>query len=461
MSLLRWMIREEWRLHSRLFGGWRFGVFPLIILGMSALIYASLLYSGFTVKGIEVGLHYAMFFFGLNVGSVGFVSRDAFENLLGEANLLIFSSRTLPLSERRILSAFLVKDLLYYSVLYLVPIVVALVPVSLYLGASVSAYSVPLLWFTSTGSFMLGVGLSFLASVLYLRSRLILLASAVAFGVVIAYFRFRLLVFTPLGFFREPSLLSLLRGFVPIVLISVIGIVAFRPSPRATTRTHTARFSNLNSTLPFDRNGVVTKILLDINRSSGDVWKILFSVGILFAVFVFMVQEIDFVSAIISSPGISFAVLLSIASISVYNWINTFDNPETYFVLPLDTRDVFEAKFRVYLLISIPVSYAYLALVGLFLGFVDVLIGFVILPLLSVYVFGVTAYITGLDPDELLLDSKLFAAFTVVIAIGSFAYSEFPAYVTVFTLVYSAVAGLVGYVAYRRTPAKWDRRIRG
>ncbi|MDY7083296.1 MAG: hypothetical protein SXQ77_13045, partial [Halobacteria archaeon] len=119
MRLLRWMIKEEWRIHSRLFGSWGFGLFPLVILSIGALGYGLLAYSGFTVEEIAIGLHYAVFFFGLNVGSIGFVSRDAIENLLGESNLLIFSSRTLPISRERIVATFVVKDLIYYSFLYL------------------------------------------------------------------------------------------------------------------------------------------------------------------------------------------------------------------------------------------------------------------------------------------------------------------------------------------------------
>lgn len=117
------MIVEEWRMHSTLYRGRSFATFPLIVfafsLGFSWIIQE---YSTLTATSLGTGLQALGGFLGLAVGSVGFSSRDAMKNILGPMNLLIYSSRTLPVSDRKLLFDFIVKDILYYTGLFLIPV---------------------------------------------------------------------------------------------------------------------------------------------------------------------------------------------------------------------------------------------------------------------------------------------------------------------------------------------------
>ena len=459
------MMKEEWRLHSRLFGGWSFGAFPLVVFVIAAAAYVGVIASGFTFTELERGMQYVVFFLGLSVGSVGFVSSDAVENLLGESNLLVFSSRTLPVSQRKSVSVFVIKDLVYYSFLYLTPLVAAVLPVAFFFGASVSLGSVAFVWVAVNAAFALGVAVSFFAAAVHTRSRALL--GVVVAGVVLAgiYAGRDALAYTPLGFYESPSLTTALIAFVPVVVLSVAGIFVLQPESASGTRSYRDVYPRLRGLLRGE--GLTAKMVLDVTRSSGGVWKIFFSVGILFGVFVFLVLYVDIVSAIVAAPGLAFAVLLGISTVSVYHWVNRFDTLEDYTSLPIDADEVLRAKAATFAVIALPVAYAYLV-VGVVMffddgGLLEVALGVVVLPLVVAYVFGVTSYLTGLDPNELLLNSKLFSVFTAAISVvavplfvASIAYLRFPIESAVFAVVFSAVAAVVGFVLYGRAKTKWE-----
>lgn len=460
MRLLRPMLKEEWRLHSRLFGSAGFGAFPLVVFVISAVAYFGVLASGFSFPELERGVQYVVFFLGLSVGSVGFVSRDAVENLLGESNLLVFSSRTLPVSQRRSISVFVVKDLVYYSFLYLTPLVVALVPVAFLFDGTVTAAGVALVWVAVNAAFALGVAVSFFAAALHTRNRHLPLAG-VAVGAAALYFTGgALLSYTPLGFYESPSAVTAAMAFAPIAVFSVAGIYVFDADRGGETRSYRDVYPNLRDLLRGE--GLAAKMVLDLTRSSGGVWKIFFSVGILFGVFVFLVLYVDLVANIVAAPGLAFAVLLAISTVSVYHWINRFDRMENYTSLPVDSDEVLRAKAVTFAVVSVPVAYAYLFVGVAVFGFGEIAAGVVVLPLATTYVFGVTVYLTGTEPNELLLDSALFSVFTaaiVVVAVplfvASIAHLRFPTEATYFAVGFSAVSAVVGYVLYGRAKRKW------
>ncbi len=121
--MIRRMLKEEWRMHSAIYRGRSFAFFPVLVFLFSfSFIWLTVNYSTLEAAALGAALEGLGVFLGLAVGSVGFSSMDAMKNVLGPMNLLVYSSRTLPVSERRLLFDFIVKDVLYYAALFLVPI---------------------------------------------------------------------------------------------------------------------------------------------------------------------------------------------------------------------------------------------------------------------------------------------------------------------------------------------------
>ena len=120
------MAKEEWRTQSRLYKGRKLALLPALIFALTfgggKLLQA---YSQGPVRDLGLMMTAFGFFTGLAAGSIGFSKSDAVRNVLGDKNFLIYSSRTLPVSSTRLMADFLVKDLVFYTFLYLLPVTAA------------------------------------------------------------------------------------------------------------------------------------------------------------------------------------------------------------------------------------------------------------------------------------------------------------------------------------------------
>ena len=461
-GLLGRMIREEYRLHSELFGD-RFAAFPVVVAALSGGGFWLLTLTDVGSGAVAGGLHALVFFFGLQVGSIGLVGRDALRDVLGDVTLLVFSARTLPVTWRRLLAVFLLKDLLYYSVLFLGPLAAGYAVFAAVTG--VSAGSVGLLWLTTAVTFAYGAGASLTLAGVATRNRVARLALvAVLVTATAAAIAGRLdpVAYSPLAFQRSPSVATAIAGFGPALALSVLGPLTFRPADGGAARSSPDRYSRVRDALR-DRTGVATRSTLEVARSSGSVWKVLFSMGVLFGVTALLVREVGRVTALSPSPGIAFGTLLGLGAFTTYSWVTQFDDRREYRRYPLSMDAVFAGKRTAFLVLSLPAGLVYLALSLLWVPPVDVALGAVVFPLVALYVFGVTAYVTGLSPNELLFDTPRFVAFgaalalvTLPLVVAALAYSADPAVATGVAVGVAAVGAAVGLWLSARAGPRWQ-----
>lgn len=463
--LLLVMLREEWRLHARLFGGSRFGAFPLLVFALSAAAFG-LLYVTDTGAGTMVGgLHALVAFFGLQVGTIGLVGRDAMRNVLGEVTLIVFTSRTLPLSWRRLLGVFLLKDLLYYSGLFLAPVALAYTPVALATGSQPT--EIGLLWVTLTGAFALGVGTSLTMVGLASRRPSALLVTVAAVVGAFVWSGADPVTLTPYGTYADPGVESLGLGFGPAVLTCTAGPLLFEPVETSQGRRRLFPAARLADPLP-DRFGIGRRTLLEVTRSSGSVWKVVFSMGVLFVVAGFLLVELADATALDPSVGIAFGTLLGLGGFTTYTWLTQFDDSAEYTRYPLGIGDVLAGKRLAYLLLSLPIGTGYLAVAALWFPLAELAVGVVIFPAVSLYVFGLTAFVAGLSPTELLFDTARFLAFGVGMAlvatpllVASLAATRAPTLATALSVAIALVAAGIGIALSKLAGPRWDERLRG
>ena len=475
VHLFRWMVREEWRLHSRLFGGQRFAVFPLAILVMVAGGVWLLVETGTEIGTVVTGLHLLAFVFGLNTGSIGFVGRDAIANLLGEVTLLVFASRTLPLSRKQILGLFVAKDVAYYATLFLLPMAAGTIPAASATGFRPSGSilgsapgTVLLLWVTLVGMFLLGIGSTLAILGLVGRGNA---GRAVLIGVVLAagalwIAGFEIVAYTPYGVFQRPSLTRLGGSALVVCGIVVTGIAAFDASPRSSTRTARPAFSRWDGRFG---DPLTTKTVLDVHRSSGGFGKVLFSGAILFGVTAGLVDLASTITGVAPSVGVSFGAILGLTAFTTYNWLTQFDDVSAYLALPVDVPAVFEAKRRAFLLLGPLVGLAFYGIAVWWQGtpFLEGVVGVLVLVGVASYCFGVTIYLTGLSPNEFLFDTVLFVAFGAAVALPlvpilviGFALAPLSVEVSLLLGGFGLSLGVIGLVLYRRSVPKWTTHHR-
>lgn len=331
------MIKEEWRTQSKLYKGRNLALLPFTIFLLTYLGAKAV--TGFSSAPLtDIGLLISAFgfFTGLAAGSIGFSSSDAAKNVLGDANFIIFSSRTLPVKKSKLIVSFIFKDLLFYTGLYLLPVALAASLVS----SSLIVYSGYM-----AGLFLLGLTLSLIAA-----------NTAV----------------------KIPSAFKVLD----------YNNIPLRP--------------------------MSSKSVLDISRSSGGFFKIVMSMGILLGLYLYIVAYIPLASYLLENPLLSFSVILGMMSVTVYNWLNTYDDEESYAYLPLNQGNLLKSKFQAFkaiiAVILIPVLYlAFIAQGG------QLLLAFVLAYTTAYYVGAATMYEAGLNPNEKMIDAYTFTKFLVVV----------------------------------------------
>src|SRR5512136_369360 len=160
------MVKEEWRVHSTMFGSLSFALFPVMIFGIAftGAFLLPLMRSTLPAGNLGIIVHANYLMLGLMVGGFGMLGNEVMNRRFGQASLLAYSARSLPLSERYIFANFVVKDTVYYFFLWVFPFAFGYVLASPFIHVPLA--SALFLLLTLTLSFLFGLcGIFFLSTV--------------------------------------------------------------------------------------------------------------------------------------------------------------------------------------------------------------------------------------------------------------------------------------------------------
>jgi len=413
------MVREEWRMHASLFGGRMFALFPLMLAGFAAVgtVFASVLVEVIDPHNVAFIAHYSLLLFGVSVGAFGLMGREIMNRRFGQASLIAYSARSLPVSERQVMAAFYLKDVLYYMLLWIFPLLagMALVAPLLSYGAAV-----PRLLVSLPLAFLVGLAAVFFLSTVYVHSKT-LLAVTLAGGAIAGVLLSRYLdiapsaLLPPFMFFLHPSLFSLALSACVILACSAVSIVFLEVDYPTRERRYATTLPSLAARLPVPHRWLVAKDLLDFTRSEGGLGKIVFGFGLPVAmVWLLFYVLAEFIPMLAFLPV--FALFLGIIASSLYNWLTEFDTLAGYAFLPVSVGTVIWGKITSYLLLTvIPLGVLLAAAVvsgqyGLLIPAVCAFFG------MSLYALAATVYLMGLHPTVLIYNAKLFALYTAMTA---------------------------------------------
>ncbi|WP_265107924.1 hypothetical protein [Halosolutus halophilus] len=466
-TLFRVLAREEWRLHTRLFGGWRFVLFPVVIALLAGLGGVALLANGTTTTTVVAGLHVLALGFGLYSGTAGFVGSDMLENVFGDLSLVLSSSTTLPIGRQHLLGLFLLKDALFYGVVFVLPTAIGAGPL---LGLTAATPSTVLaLWLSL--SIVFAAGMAVTVALIACRTRGVpawAIVAAIGVAALAAWATGQssavATALVPLG---SPAVAGALA--VATLVVATSALAVYDPTYGRPARTASDRFARTSDVVPFTGDPLVRKTLLDLARSSGGVWKPIVSAGILLALVAALVGVVDSITGIEPAPGIFFGGVLGLSAFTTYNWLTQFDSIESYLAYPVSIRGVFRAKRVAFVLVGGPtVVGPYLAAVSWFdATALDAIVGAILLAGYALYYYGLTVFLAGFDPNEFLFDAVRFSLFTVGVAVPLV-----PTLVVGFVVVPPTLAigaalavsgvgfGTIGWVLSSRAGPRWERRYR-
>ena len=409
------MIKEEWRMHSSIFGGFMFFLFPFMVAAFAAAGMAALPVFRAMFPSLQVSVfgQYMFLLFGLSVGSFGLMGREFMNRRFGHASLLAYSSRSLPVSERQLFANFIAKDVIFYFFLWILPFT---------LGVGISSIMIPIapaflgvILISTSMSFLLGLSISFALSTLYVYSRpatlvvLVLAGSAAAiYGPALAY------TLPSLGFMLNPNMPDLALSICISAVLVTASLIFMRVDYPENRKSYGDSFSGLSGVFSFSRHGnFIAKDFIDMSRSEGGMGKIIFS-------FIFPVAIIWFMLSVFlrfvpqANSLVIFSVFLGVISSTVYNWLTEYDLFGSYSFLPLKVSDVIKSKIISYYMLNV-LSIIILAVAAAYLGYVSLFPASLLLMIcISTYALSVTIYLTGLHPNIMLYNAGIFLKYIIM-----------------------------------------------
>ena len=316
----------------------------------------------FTWDELRFALHLPLFMFSLGMGTFAFMGRDAIVRRTGTKNYLLAAPALQPLPNSMAHFAYFVKDLLFYVLLILTPIISGMALGILMDG--VAGVRTPLLWSSLPWTWVAmattlgqGLALSFLASSLWLRGRpftvvgpLVIVAVGVAVGV--GWLPAQWLLWG-LAAQASQSAVAILAGLFFSLLIGLWASLIILDDFDVSVVERGDLFSPIHQRLGFLGRGhvrlIVAKEFVDLFRS-GAIKKMTVSYAIPLLVLLGMAWLVDFAEAPIPINLLSYAPFLGFFGFNFYSWLTILDSPEFMNGLPLKVPDLIRAKVVVYFL---------------------------------------------------------------------------------------------------------------
>ena len=423
LALFIAMMKEEWRVHSTIFGSLSFALFPVMIFGIAfmASFLIPIIQASLPPGYLTLIIHASYLMLGLMVGGFGLLGSEVMNRRFGQVSLLAYSARSLPLSETIIFLTFVVKDTVYYFILWVLPFGFGYILASPFTG--VPLLSALLLMITLSLSFLFGLcGIFFLSSV-YARSTivfwiLLLFLFMGIGGTVLVTAINPALFFPPLLIYNAPSVASLLLAMLVLLLLFASATLLFDPISPGSAKRYPDAFTPLLKRISRLQNSpLVAKDILDLFRSGSLIGQTIFSFLLpLLVIWFFLSLLADF----LPPQGLIFliAITTGVIASTMYTWVTIFDSVSSYACLPVDISTMIAGKITTFAILQV-IPAIFIALVALLSGDGIYLVQAVVLTLsISFYATAVMVWLSGLSPNVLVYDAKTLAVYLFLVGIA-------------------------------------------
>jgi hypothetical protein len=414
------MMKEEWRVHSTMFGSLSFALFPVMIfvIAFTGSIVIPLAQTTLPAGNLTLLLHASYLMLGIMVGAFGLLGSEVMNRRFGQASLLAYSARSLPLSERFIFANFVIKDTVYYFFLWVLPFGLGYILASPFSG--VSPASALLLLLTLTLSFLYGLCGVFFLSAVHNRSRPLLWLTLLALGTAVAGLAAvtgtnPVLFFPPLLLNSTFAWTNFLLSCAVLGLLFSVAIVLFNPEPVGSEKMYADAFLPLVRRLTFLQNPpLVAKDALDLYRSGSLVGQTIFSFLLPLAVIWFF---LSLLGPLFPPHGLLFifTITTGIIASTMYTWVTMSDSFGPYATLPVAVSTLISGKLTTFAVLQ-AIPAIFIGVVAILTGEAAYLVPAVVLGVsVSFFAVGVLAWLCGLSPGVLVYDVRVLFVYLLLV----------------------------------------------
>lgn len=472
LKIIRLMLSEERRLNSAVIGQAQFLMFPVLILFMSLVIAISSkqLLRTMAMDQVYVILHSIILIYGLGIGGFALFGERMAERRVGEVSMLLETPAIQPVSFKEVFFSFYVKDIIYYILYSILPLVGG-VALSMPL-TGFQATSVLFLLLTITTSFLFGISMSFLLSSMYVRWKAVFGAIVVA---LLAFFAGSYLTgayeatafIPPMALQRTGDPIYLLISVVLILLFSAVAISTIKIKMGKRSEKFKESMLPTAEKFKFARSysTLMAKDWIDLVRS-----RTLFPVvGAYIGPLAFLAVIFWFLGDVMRFPLhfnlIFYAGMIGFFGVSIYGWLNLLDTTAFLQVLPVKVTQLVRTKLMLFTMIAVAASTAFLIVLSLLQSEVSMLwVSLLVAYSTTFYTVVFTALLTGLRTNSYLFAPKTLGKFAaavipplIALTILSLDYSNSPAMSAAVILAISGVLALAAFLMYRRIETRWGR----
>jgi hypothetical protein len=446
--MIKFYLIEEYRRHTSIAKKYSFFIFPLYIIFFVA-VGASFINDIFLIFPYQQFISMttiSTFIYGFGVSSFEFLGRGK------ERASLNTIATYLPISQKRNYLNLFLRDIIYYTLLFLIPTIAGLlisIPFSNLRLTQITFFSITLFI-----SMFLGYSLGYLSFSLWFKNRYSYYAFISSLLLYLSLSMFSLVPFPPANFQITKSFASLLTS---VFLILTFSTIAYLITPNEIREISKRRGMSIKKYEKIFKNIKLAKEMEDVIRGGIIVKSI-------FTYFFPMLLLLIFIKIINLSLGkdvynpMSIAVMLSIFSAVIYSWLTIVEDFGYFETLPLKASDLIKTHMIAYLIlisvISIPI------IVGFTLNSPNLLPASLgLFYLNSIYLLSITAYITGPKITSLLFNPGIVMKFSVysivpgmILVIGTFK----PSFYSIISVgITAAFMIILTIYNFKRIEKKW------
>ena len=395
--------------------------------------------NSFTWQELRFALHLPLLMFSLGMGTFAFMGRDALVRRTATKNHLLASPALQPLPNSMAHFAYFVKDLVFYVLLILSPIIVGMglgkgLDTVFSITTPLEYSSLPWTWFAMVVTLAQGLAISFLASALWMRGRPFTIFGplvVILIGIIIGVGVFDIeTVLIGLSIQTSKNLLLGVIGFGLCLLLGYLSSLLIIDDFDVSVVEKGDLFKPIYDKLSFLGRGeirlIVAKEFVDLFRS-GSIKKMVVSYSIPLAVLLGMAWLIDFAEAPIPINLLSYAPFLGFFGFNFYSWLTILDSPEFMNGLPVRVPQLIRAKVIVYFLITSWISLIFIIMMAWRLDeWTSLPTSIIVMFANSIYIVALTAFLMGLRPNKAIFDASIMIWFwvgTVLPLLGLFLLS--------------------------------------
>ncbi|MDP6188510.1 MAG: hypothetical protein QF699_04220 [Candidatus Poseidoniaceae archaeon] len=409
------------------------------LVGDSSAQVADIEQKTFTWGELRFALHLPLLMFSLGMGTFAFIGHDAIVHRAGTKNYLLAAPALQPLPNSVAHFAYFIKDLCFYVMLILSPVIAGMA-----LGIlleTVNGVNTPLEWSSLPWTWLamiitLGQGLAvaFLGSSLWMRGRPFTIFGPIAivvFGVAVGLGEIGLDgVLWGLYVQSNQTPLVAAAALGGCVIIGLVASALIIDDFDVSVVQREEMFVPIYNKLGFLGDGeirlIVAKEFVDLFRS-GSIKKMTVSYAVPLLVLLGMAWLVDFAEAPIPINLLSYAPFLGFFGFNFYSWLTILDSPEFMNGLPLRVPQLIRAKVIVYFLATSWISLIFIVLMAWQLDeWTSLPTSIIVMFANSIYIVALTAFLMGLRPNKAIFDASIMIWFwigTVLPLLGLFLLS--------------------------------------